>query len=121
MNRSRPARAGYVWIDAVVGLGIVSSLSIVLVTTVSRQHTAELRLADARAALHLAEQTLLNVQHGQPAPLLAPDSRLQLIPVTGDTPKGYGWVRVSATVHGLERSLVGIVPAAAVPTSGGHS
>jgi hypothetical protein len=91
-------------------------MAIILSGAVYRQRSAEAGLADSRAAVHLAEHALLNLQHGQPIPATDHSMQLSISPVAGgDVPAGFKWARVQASVHGHERSLIGIVPEGGIP------
>jgi hypothetical protein len=106
--------------DAVIALFVVATATVALLATVRHEHSAELNLADSRSALHLAEHALLNLQQGQPMPVVTGESQLKIQPTPdGTAPAGYVWAKVEAVVHGHHRSLFGIVPAGSLPPAEG--
>jgi hypothetical protein len=114
------SRRAFVAIDAMFGIIIVSVVSVVLATTLSRVRSTEIGLADSRSALHLAEHALLNLQHGQPIPVATGDSRLSIHRLaTGTAPPGFIWAKVDVSLHGHNEALFGVVPIAAMPWAGG--
>jgi hypothetical protein len=102
--------------DIMIGLGMVAALAAVLASAVGRERTAELRLADDRAAVRVAEHALLDLQNSQPLPPLPADVRVAVHAVSDApvAPAGFAWADVEATVRGRQASLVGIVPAGAM-------
>ena len=112
---------GYFFIDSLIGLCIVSTVTVALLSTVRHEQHAERRLGASRDALHLAEHALLNLQHHQPLPPVTRASRISLQPTaTGTAPAGYLWVNIEAAVDAERQSLIGIVPADSpgMPASG---
>jgi hypothetical protein len=102
-------QSAFVAVDVVIALSIVVGLAVSLAAVVHHLRVAEASLADSRAAVHLAEHALLNLQHDQPLP--ATGTQLKVLPVAGgDVPVGFRWEQVRATVRGHEQSLIGIVP-----------
>jgi hypothetical protein len=91
--------------DAVTGLGILLVLGIILGTAIKRYHAGTDRLTDTRFATRLAEQTLLSLQSGQPAPKAAEGDTIEVTPI----PDG-NWVRVRVTHRGRAAELLGVVP-----------
>ena len=117
-SRQRNHR-GFLVLDALLGLALIATASLVLLGTIKHERAAELRLTDSRSAVHLAEHALMNLQHGQPVPALSPDTQLTIRSATGGSaPAGYVWVKVEAAVHGQHRQLFGVIPAGSLPTAG---
>src|SRR3954469_18237768 len=97
-RRRRQYRTGYIAADAIVALGIVLTLLGVLTVAVSRQRRGSERLADSRAAIRLAEETITALQTGA-APPAAPegtkiDVRATPTPAGLEVPSGSTWVDV---------------------------
>jgi hypothetical protein len=106
-------KPAFMALDMLLGIIIVTSVTLGLVSTVHRERTVESSLADSRSALHLAEHTLLNLQHGQPVPAGAVD----IHPASGGiAPAGFLWAKVDANVHGHHQSLLGVIPIYSLPT-----
>jgi hypothetical protein len=103
-------------VDVVFGIIIVAIVTTVLLGTVHHERTAEAAFADSRSALHLAEHAMLNLQHHQPLPTVSGEMSLKVQP-TGDgvAPAGFAWAKIQATVHGHQRSLLGVVPTQSLP------
>ena len=118
------ARNGWVFLDVVMGIILVSFIAAILGAAADFHQRALRHLADSRAAVRLAESALLSMQSGQTPPSYG-DASLTFHRLSGssDSP-GKTWVRVEAAVGGRRASLVGLVPQNAVPTersSGGGS
>jgi hypothetical protein len=110
--------------DVAVGLAILGMIAAVLASAVGRERTAELRLADDRAAARVAEHALLDLQHHQPLPQLPPEVNVAVHPLDDgkDVPAGFTWATVEAAVRGRHASLIGVVPVDAkkdAPGAGG--
>ncbi len=97
-----------------VGLFIVSMVAILLASAVTRQNSAQRRLADSRAATRLAEHALLNLQLAQPLPQPAAAEQIEIHPTAGgQAPAGYTWAVAHAAVRGQQATVFGVVPAGA--------
>jgi hypothetical protein len=119
MRRSTNHR-GFMATDMIFGMIILSAVAIALAATSARVRSADTSLAETRRAVHLAEHALLNLQHGQPMPVTAGDVHLTIQPLSsGSAPSGFVWAKVDATVHGHRQSLIGVIPAGSISTSGG--
>jgi type II secretory pathway pseudopilin PulG len=108
----KPRPYGFFTIDALIGLFIIAALASALAVAMGRQRQSVTRFGDSRAAVHLAERALLNLQRGRPLPPV--DDQTAISVKNLDTP-GTGsqvWVEVSATVRGRTQNLIGLVPAA---------
>ena len=113
---SAQRRRAFMAVDMLFGIVIVMGLTVTLAGILHRERSAENALADSRAAVHLAEHALLNLQHGQLAPQPGTDERLSIQPATsGRAPPGFAWTKVDAMVRGQHRSLLGVVPASSLP------
>ena len=119
----RHGRSGWVMTDAVMALAIVLILLSVLSVAVSRQHRGSQRLADSRAAIRLAEDTITAMQHGTPPPA-TPDEMKVSVRATATqpgvvVPKGCAWVDVEVT-YGIGRTtrLSGLVRGDAAAATG---
>ncbi|HEX4055649.1 MAG TPA: type II secretion system protein [Tepidisphaeraceae bacterium] len=110
-------RRGFVFIDVLMGMIIVSILGAIL-GGAAAMHQRSLKHLDAtRAASHLAESALLSMQSGQP-PRAAEKKSLAIHELSSADVPGMSWVEVRATVHGRSASLVGLVPRNTIPPSG---
>jgi hypothetical protein len=118
------ARNGWVFLDVVMGIILVSFIAAILGAAADFHQRAQRHLADTRAAARLAESALLSMQSGQtPRPFGEASLAFHRLSASSDFP-GKTWVRVEAAVGDRTASLVGLVPQTAVPTersSGGGS
>jgi len=105
-------RRGFVWADAVVGLAVISTVTVALLATAGRQNWESNKLADSRAADRLAESALMELQAGRALPPTEDDARVEVRHVGGGAPQGWVWAQVTATVGGRSRSVFGLAPAA---------
>jgi type II secretory pathway pseudopilin PulG len=116
--RIRRHPRGFFLTDTIVGIGILVVLSIVLTAAIVQFRKGAVRLADSRSAQRLAEQTLLSLQSGQPAPTAAEGETIDIAPLTAsetrDLPTGCTWVRVRTTHNARAAELIGVVKADAV-------
>lgn len=113
---ARSRRHAFMAVDMLFGIIIVMSVAAALAGILRHQRAAEIALANSRAAVHLAEHALLNLQHGQALPRPGNDERLSIQPAaTGHAPAGFAWAKVDAVVRGQHRALLGVVPASSLP------
>jgi type II secretory pathway pseudopilin PulG len=118
-NRTRSrTRNGYIAADAVIALGIVLILLTVLSVSVGRQRRGSERLADSRAAIRLAEETITALQTGATPPAAPQGMTVAVRPAQaqGDLqpPAGSTWVDVVVSYNnGRSSSLSGLVRAEA--------
>ena len=115
MTRARHSTRAFFTTDALVGLIVVAALAAALAVAAGRQRRAITRLADSRAAVHLAERAIASLQTARPVPEPSADERIDVAPLPGDAPPGQQWVRVTATVRERSFELVGVVPREAQP------
>jgi type II secretory pathway pseudopilin PulG len=107
---------GYVLVDAIMALAIVLILLGVLTVAVSRQRRGSERLADSRAAIRLAEETITAMQTGGTPPTAPQGTKIELhatpTPAGLEVPSGSTWVDVRVTYgNGRSSSLSGLVRA----------
>ena len=112
----RPLRSAYIAADAIVALGIVLMLLAMLSVAVSRQRRGGERLADSRAAVRLAEETLTALQTGATPPAAPQGMAIQVRATPAQTPpleapSGATWVDVLVSYNGRSSTLSGIVRA----------
>ena len=111
----RRRRCGYIAADAIMALAIVLILATVLTVSVSRQRRGSERLADSRAAVRLAEETLAALQAGGTVPATPEGMDVQITPLRTPSelpaPSGCTWVEVVVTWNGRSSSLAGVVRA----------
>ena len=120
-QRPRPGQllsGGYIVADAVMALGIVLILLTVLTVAVSRQRRGSERLAESRAAIRLAEETITAMQRGAAPPAAPAGMSVRVRPTESQhgllTPAGCTWVDVHVTYgNGRASSLSGLVRAEA--------
>jgi len=111
--RHRSCR-GFIILDAVMSIAILGITLLVLVVSLRQESVAMGRLSASRQAARLAESVLCELEAGLPLPLPEPDVQILIHPVEGGAQvSGSRWVRVSATVGGQTRDLIGLVPMAA--------
>lgn len=111
----RKVRTGYIAADAITALVIVGILLTVLTVAVSRQRRGSERLADFRAAVRLAEETITALQTGAARPQPPQGVTVQVRPLATppalQAPAGSTWVDVNVTFNGRSSSLAGLVRA----------
>jgi hypothetical protein len=98
-------RRGFLTIDAVAGLILLTTLAVVLATAIGQRVRAANRLADSRTASRLAEAALFDLQQNRPPP--AGVGVRHLLP--GREDDVLQWVQVTATVNGRTVALTGAV------------
>jgi hypothetical protein len=98
-----------------VGLILVAALASALAVAAGRQRRSITRLADSRAAVHLADRSMVALQTSRTLPEASADEQVAVVPLPDDAPPGQQWVRVTATVRGRSFELVGIVPRRGAP------
>ncbi|MEA2711864.1 MAG: hypothetical protein QOF78_4465 [Phycisphaerales bacterium] len=114
--RRRIHRSGYLMADALIALAIVLILAGVLATAVARQRRGSERLAESRAAVRLAEETLTAMQSGGQPPKMPEGMNVKIRPLDPpaalEVPSGCAWVEVQVTLGaGRSSSLSGLVRA----------
>jgi type II secretory pathway pseudopilin PulG len=112
-RRGRPG--GYIATDAIMALAIVLIMLSVLTTAVSRQRRGADRLAETRAAVRLAEDTLTAMQTGAARPDVPEETTVSVKPTDVQpalaAPAGNAWVDVIVSHKGRSTTLSGIVRA----------
>lgn len=108
--------AGYIAADAIIALAIVLLLLSLLSVSVARQRRGSERLADSRAAIRLAEETVTALQTGATPPPPPQGITVQVKPTEAkpqlEAPAGSTWVEVVVSYGtGRSSSLCGIVRA----------
>lgn len=111
----RSKQRGYIATDAIMALAIVAILLTLLTVAVSRQRRGSDRLADSRAAVRLAEATLLAMQTDAALPATPHGFAVTVRQLTAQhelqLSSGCTWVEVVVTFDGRSSSLVGIARA----------
>jgi Tfp pilus assembly protein PilX len=104
------ARRGWVFIDVVMAMILVSLIAAMLGVAADWHQRALRHLADSRSATRLAESAILSMQSGE-TPSQSGDAGVTISKLSdaSDVP-GKAWVRVEATVGNRRSSLVGLVP-----------
>lgn len=104
-------------IDALFAIGIIAILTVALTQSVTQQRRAQERLAASRSAVRLAEQALVALQAGQPAPAPPQGTTLEVRPApeARAAPAGWRWVTVHVRHAGRIGELTGLAPAGGAP------
>ena len=119
-RRRRVRTHAYIAADAVMAVAIVGILLTVLTVAVSRQRRGSERLADSRAAIRLAEETITALQTGAAPPAAPPGMTVQIRPIQPPAattrpalqpPAGAIWADVEVTFNGRSATLAGVVRA----------
>jgi type II secretory pathway pseudopilin PulG len=109
MRSPRRNPRGFMALEAAFALIVLGILLTMFVTMTVRQQQGLTALKAKRDAARLADQALLALRTGGPAPDAA--VRVRPLPEASETP-GRVWVEVTATVSGHSASLIGLVPGA---------
>lgn len=112
----RRSRRGILLLDVMAGLAVMLVTLVLLANVRSRSQIVARRLADDRAAVHLAEATLLSLHANANTTI---DERVRVSRLDEPAaPTGEQWAEVSATVNGRSVTVSGLI--AALPrTTGG--
>jgi type II secretory pathway pseudopilin PulG len=112
------SRRGWVFIDVVMAIILVSIIAAMLSAAADWHQRALRHLTDSRSATRLAESAISSMQSGQ-TPSQGGDSGLTFhkLSASSDFP-GKTWVQVEATVGNRRASLIGLVPQNALPGGG---
>lgn len=99
--------------EGVAGMALLTVAAAVLMVAIGRDGVASRQLSDTRAAVRIAEQTLSNLQAGEPvSEERSSDVTIEIRPLaSAHAPQGFRWAQVQATVAGRTRFLTGLVPA----------
>jgi type II secretory pathway pseudopilin PulG len=105
-------RRGFMVMDAAAGLFLIGLVATLLVTSVSRQQSASRRLGDTRDAMRAAEDALIRLQTGQPAPTTDDRTTFLVRDLPDASPVSrMRWIEISAMVNGRKATVTGLVPA----------
>jgi type II secretory pathway pseudopilin PulG len=112
-------RQGWVLLDVLMGMIIVSILGALLGAAAAMHDRAAHHLDDTRAAMRQAESALLTMQSNQIPPEKPTVGNggfltVKKLPAQSQTP-GMTWIEVRATVHARTATLVGLVPETSLP------
>ncbi|HEX8325026.1 MAG TPA: hypothetical protein VF595_14070 [Tepidisphaeraceae bacterium] len=114
-------RRGYLFLDAIVALGLLTAVAMLLVTARSASTRVMRQTDDHRAAVRVAERVLINLAPANPAaPTTRPTTErasAEVVDLPTTAPAGWKWVGVRASVNGRTGEVVGLVRAA--PQGGG--
>jgi type II secretory pathway pseudopilin PulG len=117
-SSSRIRRRGWVAADAITALAIVLILLGVLTTAVTRQQRGANRLAETRAAVRLAEDTLTAMQSGAKPPATPDGMKVTVRPAEAKSelaaPPAFVWVDITITHRGRDTTLSGLARADAI-------
>jgi hypothetical protein len=115
VRRARKSKRAFFTTDALVGLIVVAALASALAVTAGQQRRSITRLANSRAAIHLADRAMVSLQTSRTLPETSADEGIAVAPLPDDAPPGQQWVCVTATVRGRSFELVGLVPRQGAP------
>lgn len=122
--KHRPARRrrGFMFIDAVIALGLLTSVAMLLVVARSGMTRVTRQADDHRAAVRIAENYLVKASLASSAsstPAVSdeataqattrPTPQLSIADLATPAPAGWKWVSVRVTVNGRVSELVGLV------------
>jgi hypothetical protein len=114
-------RRGYLFLDAIVALGLLTAVAMLLVTARSASMRLMRQTDDHRAAVRAAERVLIDLASESPGtPTTRPttaSASAGVVDLPTTAPAGWKWVGVRASVKGRAGEVVGLVRAA--PTGGG--
>lgn len=118
MIARRPHPAGFLLLDALVGLMVLGILAAILSSAVSDYGRTGARLGERSDALHQAEALLQQLQSGQavtPPQGEAAGVSIARLTVAG-APAGYAWVEIKVLTGRASAPvcLTGLVPAGAL-------
>jgi len=105
-------RRGWVFIETVAAMVLLTFLAGVLAVGVNRQQSGLMRLRNSRAAARLAEAMLNSQSLPKPA-----DGRVEVNSIFPATQPSAGlvWIKVTATVDGRSVQLIGLRTAGGQP------
>jgi len=107
-------RRGIFMADVMLGLVLLGILTGILISATSRTQRAADRLSNARTAGRVAQEVLVDVQAGLPAPQPRGETKISVEPAEGGAKvPGRRWVQVVVSFRGESALLVGLVPEAA--------
>ncbi len=114
-------RSGYVFVDALFAILIMTTLAGVLIAAIHGEETSSKYMDDSRAATRLAESALTALQTGQQVPKPANSSQRITLRVLPTSPQlaGQSWVLVRGSVKGRAAELIGLVPQTSPATTQG--
>ena len=116
MRRIGTSSRGFMAADAIIALGVVTILATAMVVAVGRHSRASQRLAEQRASIRLAEQTIIALQTGQTPPAPPADMKVSVrkLEAKSDAPAQLAWANVTVTRGSHVTDLTGLVRADAV-------
>lgn len=109
----RRNRRGFLSLEFMAGLLLLLAAFGLLLEVESRRIRVVARLADERAALRLAEETLLSIRHeglGADATTKPVDERITIKRLPDPAPPAHAWVEVTARGDKRTVTLSGLVP-----------
>jgi Tfp pilus assembly protein PilX len=100
-------RRGFLMLDVVTGLLLLLVTLALLTNVAAHSRVAARRLADDRAAIRLAEATLLARNGRSPT---TTDDRVDLMTLDAAAPVDRQWASATATINGRHVEIIGLVP-----------
>jgi type II secretory pathway pseudopilin PulG len=112
-------KGGYVYLDVLMAMILLSILSGILFFAVHSQQAGLRQLSNSREASRLAESALTSVQAGQ-LPLVPLDCLVIYHPLPDASPSSQTvWLDVRATVRGKTADIIGVAPIRFIPADSG--
>jgi hypothetical protein len=103
-------RGGFMLLDIITGIVVGMAVLVALTVSVQRYRHASRRLADQRAAIHLAERVLTDLQAGRPPASEQEGLKAQVVDLTQPQATANSrWVEVRVDGPGVF-VLTGVVP-----------
>ena len=102
-------RRGFLFIDAIVALGLLTSVAMLLVVARSGLTKATRQADDRRAAVRIAERYLVEAALAKSPPATQPVADVRVNELSTAAPAGWKWVTVRATVNGRSSELTGLI------------
>jgi hypothetical protein len=119
MRRTQNRHRAFFTADLIIALGLTITVGTLLVVAANRQNRGSDRLAETRAAVSLAEQTITALQTGEPIPHAGEGQKIQVQKLdTASGVKGMVWATVTTQVNGRSASLTAMVREAAAGSGG---
>ena len=107
-------RRGLISLEFMTALMLLLATVLLFLGVTSKRIRVSKRLADERAAVRLAEQTMLTLRVNGYASA-TPIERVAITKLADPAPAAHVWVEVNATVEERKTSLVGLVPVKEAP------
>jgi hypothetical protein len=106
-------------VEVLFALALITLAALVWVQAAASVRRANLNLADGRDATYAAEQVLLAMRSGTPAPEAVGAAKITVQPCDGGASVAdHTWVYVEVAIGQQKHGLVGLVPTSTVKRGG---